>query len=237
MELQITDLNVSDEYLKKWQSVVDTMAEIIDVPSGLIMRLVKEDIQVFISSKTEGNPYSPGDKEHFKDSGLYCEHVIKTNSMLHIPDALKDENWKENPDVKLNMISYMGFPIHYPDDTPFGTICVLDNKENRYSDLFIRLMTNFKEIIENDLKILYMNQALGTRSRKLIEFISEIKQLRGILRICAHCHKIHDDDNSWVKMETYVKRHSEAEFSHGLCETCMEEIYGNEPWFQKMRKS
>lgn len=94
-------------------------------------------------------------------------------------------------------------------------------------------MSNFKEIIENDLKILYMNQALGYRSRKLIEFISEIRQLRGILRICANCHKINDEEHNWVNMETYVSNHSDAEFSHGLCESCAEELYGHKPWFKK----
>lgn len=229
-----TLLTIPEDYLNKWQSLADTMAELINVPSGLIMRLVGEDIQVFISSEGDDNPYNPGDSEFFMNSGLYCEHVIRTNEKLHIPNALKIKKWENNPDVKLNMISYLGFPILLPDETPFGTICVLDYKEHQYSDLFIKVMSNFKEIIESDLKILFMNQALGTKNRKLTEFIEEIHYLRGILRICASCKKIREEDGSWVEMETYVHNHSEAEFSHGLCTSCTEELYGDKPWFKKM---
>mgnify|MGYP001953189988 CR=1 FL=1 len=66
------------------------------------------------------------------DSGLYCETVIKSGKQLLVPDALADKDWENNPDVELNMISYLGFPILFPDGNPFGTICVLDNKKNAY---------------------------------------------------------------------------------------------------------
>ena len=59
--------------LETWQEIVDILAEIIGIPAGLIMRLSGPDIEVFVSSKSEGNPYYPGDKENFWGSGLYCE--------------------------------------------------------------------------------------------------------------------------------------------------------------------
>ena len=133
---QSLQLEISQEILKKWQNIVDIIAELIGIPAALIMRLVESDIEVLISSQSDGNPYHPGGHEHFLGSGLYCETVIKTGKKLLIPNALADEKWKNNPDVKLNMISYLGFPIIYPDGKPFGTICVLDNKENAYSEIY-----------------------------------------------------------------------------------------------------
>ena len=230
-------LIIPDTFLEKWQSLVDTVAQLIDVPTGLIMRVVEDDIKVFVSSNTEGNPYKPGDSEVLVNSGLYCETVLKTNKKLHVPNALTDEDWKDNPDVKLNMISYLGLPIQKPDETSFGTICVLDNKENNYSELFVKILNSYREIIENDLKMIYMNQVLGNRNKKLIEFIAEIQQLRGILRICANCKKIKDDDDSWVGMEKYIESHSDAEFSHGLCEDCLEELYGKKKWYKDRGKA
>lgn len=220
------NFEITDNFLQKWQSVVNTIAELVDVPTGLIMRIVDSKIKVFVSSEREENPYTPGDSGTLLGSGLYCERVIKTKDKLLIPNALKDEEWKENPDVKLNMISYLGLPILLPDNTPFGTICILDNKENHYSDVFIRVMKNFREIIEKDLEIIYMNQQLGDRNRTLIEFISEMQDLRGLLRICAHCKKIKNTDDQWIEIETYIENHTEAEFSHGLCENCLTELYG-----------
>ncbi len=227
------DLIIPASFVEKWQGIVDTVAQLINVPAGLIMRLVNENIEVFVSSRTDGNPYKKGDREVFANSGLYCETVIKTNRKLHIPNALTDKHWKNNPDVKLHMVSYLGLPILNPDETPFGTICVLDNTENHYSDLFIKIMYNFRELIENDLKILYMDQALGEENKRLVDFIKEYKQLKGLLRICANCKKIRDENEEWVEIEQYIETHSEAEFSHSLCEACKYKLYKDEPWFKK----
>ena len=49
---------------------------------------------------------------------------------------------------------------------------------------------------------------------------SQIRVLRGLLRICANCKKIHEGEDSWRQMEAYIREHSEADFSHGLCPDC-----------------
>jgi GAF domain-containing protein len=139
--------------LRKLQSVVDIMASLMKVPAGLIMRLDGEHIEVFASSNTSGNPYKVGDKEHFADSGLYCEAVINSNAMLMVPNALKDPDWRNNPDVKLNMISYLGLPITLPSGKPFGTICILDNKENHYCNDYVKLLTLFRDLVEDHFRI------------------------------------------------------------------------------------
>ena len=54
---------------------------------------------------------------------------------------------------------------------------------------------------------------------------NEVKTLRGIIPICSSCKKIRDDQGAWNQVEVYVKEHSEAEFSHGLCPDCMKKLY------------
>ena len=139
--------------LKKLQSVVDIMASLLKVPAGLIMRLNGEYIEVFVSSNTSENPYKVGNKERFANSGLYCETVINSNAMLMVPNALKDPDWRNNPDVKLNMISYLGLPINLPSGKPFGTICVLDSKENNYCSEYVKLLTQFRDLVEDHFRI------------------------------------------------------------------------------------
>lgn len=53
----------------------------------------------------------------------------------------------------------------------------------------------------------------------------QIKTLRGILPICMHCKKIRDDRGYWNQVEVYVRDHSEADFSHGICPECIEKLY------------
>lgn len=153
-------LEISDDVLEKWQDIVDIMATIVGVPAGLIMRVIDPEIEVYVSSKSKGNPYHPGDKEHVWDSGLYCETVIRTKQKLLVPNALADDKWKNNPDIKLNMISYMGFPIMLPTAEVFGTICVLDSKENSYGKKYESLLLQFKELIETHLTLLWQRHRL-----------------------------------------------------------------------------
>lgn len=55
--------------------------------------------------------------------------------------------------------------------------------------------------------------------------LSKVKQLSGFLPICASCKKIRDDKGYWNQIEAYIRDHSEAEFSHGLCPDCAEKLY------------
>lgn len=204
--------------LSEWQGTVDTMAELAGVPAGLIMRVDGDDTVVHVSSATEGNPYNPGDREHLAGSGLYCERVVTTREKLLVPDARADDVWARNPDIKLSMYSYLGFPLMRPDGKVFGTLCVLDSKGNSHSPLVERLMLRFKALIEAQL-------ALATRNRELEERLSEVRTLQGIIPICAHCRRVRDDAGFWAAVEDYIARHSEAEMSHGICPDCMQVHY------------
>ncbi len=62
-----------------------------------------------------------------------------------------------------------------------------------------------------------------------IRLFEEIKTLRGIVPICAKCKKVRNDEGFWQQVEAYVSDHSYAEFSHGLCPSCMEELYPGLP--------
>jgi len=65
---------------------------------------------------------------------------------------------------------------------------------------------------------------LTARVRELQDALVRVKQLQGLLPICSYCKSIRDDQNYWHQVETYVKSHSEAEFSHSICPTCWEKV-------------
>jgi len=224
-------LLIDDQTLAGWQTIVDLMAEMCGVPAGLIMRITGEDIEVFVRSETEGNPYHVGDHEHLVGSGLYCEHVIKTREPLHVPDALSDPEWDSNPDIKLDMIAYHGHPILTPDGGVFGTICVLDNRPYEIHSRYDQLLGSFKRQIENDLALVWRAQELDQRNRELAEALDRVRVLEGVLPTCQYCKKIRlqdaneDDPKSWVPMETYIRERSNARFSHGICPDCLRKMH------------
>lgn len=69
--------------------------------------------------------------------------------------------------------------------------------------------------------ILYMLRVI----KELTGALDNIKIFKGLLPICASCKKIRNDDKVWVQMESYISQHSEAKFSHGVCEECAKKLY------------
>jgi PAS domain S-box-containing protein len=60
---------------------------------------------------------------------------------------------------------------------------------------------------------------------KLTKALDEIKTLKGILPICSSCKKIRDDKGYWQQIEAYIRQHSGAEFTHGICPACARKLY------------
>ena len=60
---------------------------------------------------------------------------------------------------------------------------------------------------------------------QLQDALEKVKTLSGLLPICSFCKKIRDDDGYWKKIETYIEAHSEAEFSHSMCQECARKHY------------
>lgn len=218
-------IEVSQGTLDAWQELVDILSQMVNIPAALIMRVADPDIEVLVSSRIKDNPYNPGDSEKLHGSGLYCETVIKTGKKLLVPDALADEHWKNNPDVKLDMISYLGFPIIMPDGRPFGTLCVLDTSPNEYSETIEKLMLKFRDLMESHLELIYVNQALGDRNKRPSDYLAEIQTLRTMVPVCANCKSIKNEQGQWHPIEHYLSRNHGAGFTHSVCPGCMKKLY------------
>jgi sigma-B regulation protein RsbU (phosphoserine phosphatase) len=72
-------------------------------------------------------------------------------------------------------------------------------------------------------RVLKLQMELRRRVQELEQALTQVKHLRGLLPICAHCKKIRDDKNYWHSVESYVTEHSAAEFTHGICPACLDD--------------
>jgi len=84
--------------------------------------------------------------------------------------------------------------------------------------------------LESFIDITGQKQAAKEREKlikKLQDALGEVKTLSGLLPICASCKRIRDDNGYWKQIETYIKEHSEADFSHSLCPECVKKLYPN----------
>lgn len=94
----------------------------------------------------------------------------------------------------------------------------------------------YKAIIETGLvrpyDLLFRNlkmseEELRKKRDSLQKALDEIKTLKGILPICANCKKIRNDSGYWTQIESYIRAHSDAEFSHGICPECIKKLYSD----------
>jgi len=74
-------------------------------------------------------------------------------------------------------------------------------------------------------RILKLEAALEAKVHELKDALSHVKQLQGLLPICMHCKKIRDDRDTWHRVESYIEEHSDAMFTHSLCEECLAKHY------------
>ncbi len=100
-----------------------------------------------------------------------------------------------------------------------------------YEDIYNPIIDENENIIGLTLFLMDVTErkrvqdALIQEKEKLQEAITKIKQLSGLLPICCHCKKIRDDKGYWNQIETYIRYHSEAEFSHSICPECAKLLY------------
>jgi GAF domain-containing protein len=103
---------------------------------------------------------------------------MSTRQQLMVPNALEDADWKDNPDVKLNMINYLGVPLVWPDNTIFGTMCVLDSRTRHYTVAYQELLWQLKDLIESDFRAIVEaggdEAQKATRVRQLEEEINAL---------------------------------------------------------------
>lgn len=90
----------------------------------------------------------------------------------------------------------------------------------------VQKQAEINQMLQNEIKVRITTEAeLDKSILNLQQAQDEVKRLRGILPICASCKKIRDDKGSWNQIESYIKDHSEAEFSHSICPECAEKLY------------
>lgn len=150
---------VPGEVLERWQNIVNLATRIMKVPTGLITRLNPAALELFVVSDGETEIFKPRDSLAL-GGGMYCETTTGVGDTLYIPNALKDEDWRDNPSIDFNLIAYLGMPLRWPDGELFGTFCLLDEKEHEHSEDYIRLLALFRDAVETELARLLEREEL-----------------------------------------------------------------------------
>jgi len=106
------------------------------------------------------------------------------------------------------------------DGTRFWSLCNLKLITDENGNII-----GTEELVRDITERKQASDDLLSEKKKLEKALAEIRTLRGIIPICCVCKKIRDDKGYWNQIEAYVKEHSDAEFSHGICPDCAEKFY------------
>lgn len=78
------------------------------------------------------------------------------------------------------------------------------------------------------LAVLFYMYRTKKINKELQNAINEIKTLRGIIPVCSYCHNVRNDEGAWDQIESYISKHSEVKFSHGICPKCLKKVRAEE---------
>ena len=126
--------------------------------------------------------------------------------------------------------SYYGETIDIRKDGTFlntevkGTLFILKGERH--------LLAIIRDVTERKQSELQREKLIS----ELQKALDEIKTLKGIVPICSTCKKIRDDKGFWNSLESYIQKHSDASFSHGICPECSDKLYGDQDWYIQMKK-
>lgn len=184
-------------------------SHVTEAPISLIS-LVDEDRQWFKSAVGVDFQETPRDQS-------FCAHAIRApHEMMVVGDARQDRRFANNPLVTgpTAIRFYAGAPLVCSDGIALGTLCVIDQRPRTLSEAQERALNGLARQVVAQIE--------------LRAALAEVKQLQGMIPMCAHCKKVRQDDGFWERVENYIVSHSDATISHGVCPECLASVWGRD---------
>ncbi|HPF70361.1 MAG TPA: PAS domain-containing protein [Candidatus Krumholzibacteria bacterium] len=183
------------------------------------------------------------------------DRLFRLNPALMALSDMEDRRFTEVNDAFLQVLGYrrnevVGKTVRdldlFPDQDEQDRAAALLAGTGSLREFELKVRTNdgslrrglfSGDIIESQGKRFFLTVMLDITERKKAEAereqtirelqnaLEQIRTLKGIVPICVSCKKIRDDKGFWEQVEAYVSRHTEAEFSHGICPDCMGRYY------------
>jgi signal transduction protein with GAF and PtsI domain len=153
------------------------------------------------------------------DQGLLGE-IATRRERVEVPDVAADPRLAAGEWARAHGItSFYGVPV-VADDALIGVLVINGRAPIRLGPDEQQLLDSFVAQAALAVRNASLYAAEGQARREAELALSQIKQLHGLLPICAYCKRVRNDRNYWEQIESYIGERSEATFSHGICPEC-----------------
>jgi putative methionine-R-sulfoxide reductase with GAF domain len=149
-------------------------------------------------------------------------YVARTRETIFASNVRDHEDLKtfRSRIFELSMNSLITMPIIDSENTLIGVIKLASRKQKNIEveeRLFFQMAM---EIFTNIFLRKRSEEEKGALITELKQALSQVKTLRGLLPICAHCKRVRDDEGYWNRIDSYISAHTDVDFSHGICPDC-----------------
>jgi len=150
----------------------------------------------------------------------FCAHAILGDGILAVRDTVQDERFRENPLVSgpPHIRFYAGVPLRTPDHAQIGSLCVIDHEPRQLTEAQSRTLEALARQVVLQLEL----RRISTELAGALEKIDLMEQL---IPICSYCKGIRNDQGYWQSVEKFIQSYADVEFSHGVCDKCMQEHF------------
>jgi signal transduction histidine kinase len=180
MEYPIPELiSIPGDMRLAWQELVGLISESCQVPAAVIMRVRAEDTEVLACHENSDHPCQAGRRECL-EIGMFCDEVMRSRRPLLVSDARSDPRWSSRREVSSGLVAFLGMPLTWPSGEIFGTLCILDDKENSFPVNVMRLLDVCSRLVMSDLNVIWTSLQLDQAVKEIQRLNDEMNQFLGI---------------------------------------------------------
>ena len=189
------------------------IASVIAQTPIALMSLIDSERQWFKARVGLDSTETP--REH-----AFCSYTILGDDTMIVEDARQDARFANNPLVTASphIRFYAGAPLSDREGNALGSLCVIDQKPRTLDETQQKALAALSRSLIKHLE-------LKKVSADLAKAVAEVKLVRGLLPMCAHCKGIRNDDGYFDRIEDYIRTLAEADFTHTICPACLREHF------------
>lgn len=219
-------VSVTSDLNQLYASIHQTLNQVIDGTNFYIALYDSE-------KRTLGFPYYRDEKGESQEDvvvkydvsdSLTGQVIIDRKPVLLNREELLERE-SQNRVIGALPFVWLGVPL-IADDNVIGVVAVQSyTNPDMFDEKDIELLASVSEQIALAIDRKRTEDERDALILELQKTLAEVKTLKGIIPICTSCKKIRDDKGYWNQVEAYIRDHSDAEFTHGICQECVEKLY------------